>query len=237
MHGTRWQLVDQAAPHSCADKLGGTMEEWDRPHKPGFQHMKNKASEPLAVKICGGCRDRINLQSLRRVCWRGPQGPRMYTSPPIGNQHQCSLEGHNSLVGNEGSDWKRGKGRARGIVPSLTPPPHTVPQRCDMGCPALANTYGSSPYNVTGALRQRNMAQMKKQIKTPEKELSHEETANLSDAEFKTLVIRMLTEMIWVLLQVEEVKAMQNEIKIYREPTVKGRKLGLKSMIWRRRKK
>ena len=40
------------------------------------------------------------------------------------------------------------------------------------------------------------MVQMKEQIKTPEKELSHDEIANLSDAEFKTLVIRMFTEMI-----------------------------------------
>ena len=40
------------------------------------------------------------------------------------------------------------------------------------------------------------MAQMKEQIKTPEKELSNEEIANLSDAQFKTLVIRMLTELI-----------------------------------------
>ena len=48
----------------------------------------------------------------------------------------------------------------------------------------------------TGAPRQRNMAQMKEQIKTPEKELSNEEIANLSDIEFTTLVIRMLTEMI-----------------------------------------
>ena len=37
---------------------------------------------------------------------------------------------------------------------------------------------------------------MKEQIKTPEKELSDKEIANLSDAEFKTLVIRMLTEMV-----------------------------------------
>ena len=36
------------------------------------------------------------------------------------------------------------------------------------------------------------MAQMKEQIKTPEKERSDEETANLSDAEFKILVIRAL---------------------------------------------
>ena len=41
------------------------------------------------------------------------------------------------------------------------------------------------------------MAQMKKQIKVPEKiQLSDEEIANLSDTEFKTLVIRMLTEMV-----------------------------------------
>ena len=39
--------------------------------------------------------------------------------------------------------------------------------------------------------RQRNMAQMKKHIKTPEKELNKMEINNLSDAEFKTLVIRM----------------------------------------------
>ena len=38
---------------------------------------------------------------------------------------------------------------------------------------------------------------MKEQIKAPEKiQLSDEEIDNLSDAEFKTLVIRMLTEMV-----------------------------------------
>ena len=42
--------------------------------------------------------------------------------------------------------------------------------------------------------RQRDMAQMKEQIKTPEKELNKMEISNLSDAEFKTLVIRMLKE-------------------------------------------
>ena len=35
----------------------------------------------------------------------------------------------------------------------------------------------------------------------------------------------------------EEVKAMQSEIKKNRELTVKGRKPGLKSTIWSRRKK
>ena len=41
------------------------------------------------------------------------------------------------------------------------------------------------------------MAQMKEQIKAPEKiQLSDEEIGNLSDAQFKTLVIRKLTELV-----------------------------------------
>ena len=43
--------------------------------------------------------------------------------------------------------------------------------------------------------RQRNMAQMKEQNETPEKELNEIEISNLSDAQFKTLVIRMLQEL------------------------------------------
>ena len=75
---------------------------------------------------------------------------------------------------------------------------------------------------------------MKEQIKSLEKiQLSDEEIANLSDSQFKTLVIRILTEMVEYGHKIEEkVKAMQNEIKkkIYREP-------GLKSTVWSRRKK
>ena len=39
--------------------------------------------------------------------------------------------------------------------------------------------------NQTGALRQRNVAQMKEQSKASERELSDEEIANLSDGDFK----------------------------------------------------
>ena len=39
------------------------------------------------------------------------------------------------------------------------------------------------------------MAQMKEQIKTPEKELNEMGTSNLLDTKFKTLVIKMLTEL------------------------------------------
>ena len=55
---------------------------------------------------------------------------------------------------------------------------------------------------------------MKEQIKTPEKELRDEEIHNLSDAEFKTLVIRVLTEMVEYGSKIEEkVKVIQSEIK------------------------
>ena len=58
------------------------------------------------------------------------------------------------------------------------------------------------------------MAQKKEQIKTPEKELSDQELDNLSHAEFKTLVIRMLTELVEYGHKIEEkVKAMKSEIK------------------------
>ena len=44
--------------------------------------------------------------------------------------------------------------------------------------------------------KQKNVAQMKEQNKTPEKEVNKMEISNLSDTEFKTLVIRMLEELI-----------------------------------------
>ena len=43
--------------------------------------------------------------------------------------------------------------------------------------------------------RQRNVAQMKEKIVIPEKELNKMEISNLSNTEFKTLVIRMLKEL------------------------------------------
>ena len=55
------------------------------------------------------------------------------------------------------------------------------------------------------------MAQMKGQIKTPEKELNEMEISNLSDAEFKTLVIRMLKEFIGYY---NSIKKTQAEMKV-----------------------
>ena len=58
------------------------------------------------------------------------------------------------------------------------------------------------------------MDQMKEQNKTREKELNKIETANLSDTKFKTLVIRMLKELIDYGNNIkEEMKVTLNEIK------------------------
>ena len=47
------------------------------------------------------------------------------------------------------------------------------------------------------APQDKKMAQMKEQIKAPEKiQPNNKEIANLSDAQFKALVIRMLTELV-----------------------------------------
>ena len=55
---------------------------------------------------------------------------------------------------------------------------------------------------------------MKEQIKTSERKLSSEEIANLSDGEFKALVIKMLTELIELGQKMkEQMKDTQNEIK------------------------
>ena len=55
---------------------------------------------------------------------------------------------------------------------------------------------------------------MREQTKIPEKDLSHKEIDNLSDTKFKTLVIKMLTELIELGHKMrKEMKATQSEIK------------------------
>ena len=69
------------------------------------------------------------------------------------------------------------------------------------------------------------MAQMKEHSKPPGKERSNKERANLSDAEFKILVIIMLTEMVECGPKIEaKVKAMQSELKKNRQGTNSDRK-------------
>ena len=59
---------------------------------------------------------------------------------------------------------------------------------------ALSNTY-KQHVEAAQTRRQRNMAQMKEWINTLEKDINKIEISNLTDAEFKILVIRMLKEL------------------------------------------
>ena len=54
---------------------------------------------------------------------------------------------------------------------------------------------------------------MKEQSKTPERELNNEEITNLSDGEFKALVIKMLTELIELSRKMKEQMDTQSKIK------------------------
>ena len=55
---------------------------------------------------------------------------------------------------------------------------------------------------------------MKEKSKTSERELSNKEIANLSDGEFKALVIKMLTDVVELGQKMkEQMKDTQNEIK------------------------
>ena len=70
--------------------------------------------------------------------------------------------------------------------------------------------------------RQRNMAQMKEYIKTPEKELNKMEKSNLSDAEFKTLVIRMLKEFSEDLNNIKKIQSEMKDTLIKIENNLQG---------------
>ena len=109
----------------------------------------------------------------------------------------------------------------------LRPLPNIQHHNSTMGVALPGKSLRLHPLQSNRHAETKNMAQMKELIKPPKIELSNEKIANLSDTEFKTLVIRMLTEMVEYGHKIEErVKAMQSEIKKnVQEPTVKGRKL------------
>ena len=82
------------------------------------------------------------------------------------------------------------------------------------------------------------MAQMKELIKIPVKELREMEIANLSDGEFKTLVIRMLRELNeygkWIR---EEMKATLSEIKKNPQGTnIEGKEAKIQINDWEHKK-
>ena len=88
--------------------------------------------------------------------------------------------------------------------------------------------------------RQRKITKMKEEIKTAEKEVNEMEISNQSDAEFKTLVVRMLKE----LSDLSSIKKTHSETKHtlieiknnLQETTIECIKPRIKSAIWNIRK-
>ena len=78
----------------------------------------------------------------------------------------------------------------------LRPLPNIQHHNSTMGVALPGKSLRLHPLQSNRHAETKNMAQMKELIKPPKIELSNEKIANLSDTEFKTLVIRMLTEMI-----------------------------------------
>ena len=99
----------------------------------------------------------------------------------------------------------------------LGPLPHIQHHNAGRGLPPTGKylrLYLFQRHRFTKTKKYGRTDQMKEQIKTPEKELSNEGIANLSDAQFKTLVIRMFTEMTECRCKTEEeVRAMQSDMK------------------------
>ena len=89
--------------------------------------------------------------------------------------------------------------------------------------------------------RQRNTAQMKEQIRTPEKELNKMEISNLSDAEFKTMFIKMLKDLIEDLSTIKNIQSETKDTLVEIKNNLQGNNvewmnLRVKSMIWNTKK-
>ena len=86
---------------------------------------------------------------------------------------------------------------AGAIAPSW-PLPRVQPHSAQPALPCLGEHLKLHPFKQQKHQdKKKKMAQMTEHFKAPEIiKLSSEQIANLSDAQFKTLVIRMLTEMV-----------------------------------------
>ena len=80
--------------------------------------------------------------------------------------------------------------------------------------PRPGNTYSSSPLSNRSTKTKKKMAQMTEHFKAPEIiQLSSEQIANLSDAQFKTLVIKTHSSKHWLTELVEFVRKLDEKTK------------------------
>ena len=104
----------------------------------------------------------------------------------------------------------------------LDPTGHLVHYYQDIESKQLYLIYRNKHREAAKTRRQRNMAQMKEQIKTPEKEINKMEISNLSDVEFKTLVLRMLEELREDLSSIKKIQSETKDIVIEVKNNLQG---------------
>ena len=211
-----------------------------RHHSP-FRCLDLRTGNPLAVKTCGGCSSRRSCQSHRRVNWRGPRGHRIYINPPTWESAPGKhLKGLTSLMESRGewlkADWKPSKWHCTLSDPSLTyyatmqqsglPNTGEYLRLCPLQCNTCteAEKYGSNERTDQNS-RKRTKGKGDSQPIRCKVQNTGDQDAHINDCILSQNQGRSEGFVKW------------NKEKIYREPTVKARKLGLKSMIWERRKK
>ena len=149
------------------------------------------------------------------------RGPRMHTNPPT----QEAAQNGTLCLWVSGEVTENGQREEQVALFPLGPSPtyRITTQQC--GLPHPGEHLRLCPLLPTGETK-RKVTRMKEQIKAQEKiQLSDEERANLSGAQFKTLVIRKLTELVEYGRKLEEkMKAMLSEIKENAQGTNSDRK-------------
>ena len=94
----RQWLMDLVFPHSCADKLGGTTGDQDRPRNPGFQHGEIKPQNLLLKKPVAVEAAKETPSLIREFTGETHRILQHTQTHPLRNQHQ------KVLVGSRGSD-------------------------------------------------------------------------------------------------------------------------------------
>ena len=143
---------------------------------------------PVGVEAAAG-----ETPSLTREVLGETRGLERAQAHPLRNQHQkgpiCLW-----VAGEVTENWQRAEQEPLFPLRQL---PHIQHHSAVMWVALPWGTPKAPPLYLTETLIQKKLAQVKEQIKAPEKiQLSNEKIANLSDTQFKTLVIRMLTELL-----------------------------------------
>ena len=187
----RWQLADWEVPHSCADKLGGTTWEQGRPCNPGFQYGEIKLQSlwlKTPVGVEAAARETPLTGQFFGETRRALEPTPTQVSAPRRAQFIC---------GQQGKGLKTGRGQSKWHCSFLDPSPTYSTTTQQLGLPHPGEHLRLHPLHRNRCAKaKKNMALIKEQVKAPKIELNNEGIANLADAQFKTLVIRLPTEMV-----------------------------------------